>query len=178
MKYFKFGLQLALGFFVAATAILILFYVAPSTRIALLAYQFTIVAVVGNWLYAIVLLFVYLTRRISLGQLLKTLGIMALNIPVGIFYSYLMVFLLNYARITFLNTTGKALPVVQIQGCEQKLIKALEDGKSETVWIKISGECSIYISYEINGEVKNEPVLTALKKDGGLKIKYEIGSTQ
>lgn len=178
MKYFKFGFQLALGFFVAATAILFLFYIMPSTRITLLAYQFTIVAIVGNLLYAIVLLFVYLVRRISLGHLLKTLGVMALNIPVGILYSYLMVFLLNYARITFVNNTGTVIPIVQIQGCEQKQITALEQGKSQTVWIKIYDECSVSISYEINGSTKNEPVLTALKKDSGRKIKYEIGSSQ
>jgi hypothetical protein len=178
MKYFKFGLQLALGFFVAATAILILFYLAPSTKIVLLAYQFTIVAIICNWLYALVLLFTYLRRKVSLQHLLKTLGIMALNIPVGILYSYAMVFLLNYARITFFNTTGTAIPLINIQGCEQKQIKSLEHGKSETVWVKIPTECSIYISYEINGSVRSEPVLTALKKDGGLKIRYEIGSTR
>lgn len=176
MAYLKFGIRLTLGFFIAGTALLILFYFNPSSRIALVAYQFTLVAIVANWLYVLVLLYNLLKARISIPDLMKTLGIMGINIPVGILYSYLMVWLLSYARITFHNSSGTDIAIITIEGCEHKLLQNLRNEDSKTVWIKIPEDCSIEITYEINGVVKSEKVVEYLTPADGTRAVYEIGA--
>jgi hypothetical protein len=174
MEYFRFGFRLALGFLIAGTGILVLFYLNPSSRVALTAYQFTLVAVVVNWIYVLYLLFNLLRQKISISILLRTLGVMAINIPIGILYSYIMVWLLGYARITFINQTGENIPMLNVQGCEQKEVANFENSASETVWIKIKDSCNVEIIYDLNGGKKNEQVLNAIKNGEGLRITYEL----
>lgn len=139
-----------------------------------MAYQFTLVAIVANWLYVLILLFNLLKRRISIPKLMKTLGIMGINIPMGILYAYLMVWILSYVRITFRNNTGMDIATLTIEGCEQKLLEDLDNETSKTVWIKIPEPCSIDITYEINGERKSEKVAEYLTPATGSRIFYEI----
>jgi hypothetical protein len=174
MEYLKFGIKLTLGFFIAGTAVLIIFYFNPSSEIALMAYQFTLVAIIVNWFYVLILLFNLLKRKISILNLMKTLGIMAINIPVGVLYSYLMVWILSYARITFRNNTGTDIARLTIQGCEHKLLNNLHNKASKTVWIKISGDCNIEITYEINGQMKSEKVVDYLTPTEGFRTFYEL----
>lgn len=178
MEYFKFGTKIALAFFLVGTAILVLFYINPSVKIALIAYQFTIVAIVINWLYAAIVLFYFLKRKLNVMHLVKTLGVMAINVPIGILYSYIMVWLLTYARITFSNSSGSDLAIVAVSGCEGRQIKNLKTNSSETIWIKIHKDCSIEISYEINGSVIRETVAKHLIPTEGIRTKYEIGSRE
>lgn len=175
MQFFRFGIRLTISFFIAGTAILVLFYFNPTTRIALIAYQFTIIGIVANWIYVIVLLFNFLRVKINTINLMKTLGVMAINIPVGILYSYIMVWLLGYARITFQNNTGEKIPLLKIEGCEEKMLTDLENESSKSTWIKIPGDCSINILYEVNGETKTETVLGYVTPGQGVKMLYEIG---
>jgi hypothetical protein len=174
MEYFRFGLKLTLGFLAAGTIILILFYFNPSVKIALMAYQFTIVAIIATWIYVLILLVKLLKREISIPKLLKTLAIMAINIPVGILYSYIMVWLLSYARITFSNYTGADIARIDIKGCEQRQLDGLGYGSSRTVWIKIPANCSIEIAYQVNGEIKTEKVIGHLTPEEGIIISYEL----
>lgn len=176
MEYFKFGVKIALSFFLTGTVILILFYFNPSLRIALIAYQFTIVAIVINWLYAAILLFHFLKRKLSVKSLIKTLGVMAINVPVGILYSYTMVWLLTYARITFWNSSGADLNMIRVTGCEETQIDNLKENESETVWIKIPSDCGIEIHYNLNGSSIKETVIKHIIPTEGIRAKYEIGN--
>ena len=103
---------------------------------------------------------------------------MALSIPLALLYSYAMVFLSSYARITFKNTTGMNLSTIHIDGCHEKEIKNLNNGESKTVWIKILGDCKIEIDYEVNGIKKRETVVGYLNTTGGLVATYEVGSNK
>jgi hypothetical protein len=174
MHNFKFAASLAISFFLIGTGILTWFYLNPSSFVAFVAYQFTILAIIVNWVYAGVLLFNFLKARISIPVLLKSLGVTILNIPVGILYAYIMVWLLSYARITFTNATGTDLGLIRVQGCQEKAITDLKKGDSQTVWIKIPGDCAIEIAYEINGEQRKETVIGYLVPEGGIKATFEI----
>jgi hypothetical protein len=174
MEYFRFGVRLSLGFLIAGTGILILFYFNPSARIALTAYQFTVIAVVASWIYVIILLINMLRRRISIPVLIKTLGVMAINIPIGIFYSQIMVWLLGYARVTFENNTGQIITVLNIRGCEKKTLESLENESTKTAWIKISENCHVEVSYTLDGEMKKELVIANVAKGEGVRIFYKL----
>jgi hypothetical protein len=178
MEYFRFGVKLALVFFLLGTLILVLFAITLSARVALFAYQFTITAILINWSYAAMLLFYLLKRRISLNILFKTLGAMFVNIPVGLLYAWLMVYFLSFARITISNTSGEDLGPIRIEGCEQKEIEELRTGESKTLWIKIPGDCSIEIQYEMENASKRDTLVKYITPGGGLKVNYELRSGQ
>jgi hypothetical protein len=178
MGYFRFGIKLTIAFFAAGTIILAIFYFTLSPKVALLAYLYTGVAILTSWLYAGVLLFHYLRGRINVKNMLKTIGVMALNIPVGILYAYIMIALLEFARITFKNNTGKDISIVKIKGCDTGEIHDLKNGSSKTVWIKIPTDCQVDIEYEIGGTTIGETVAAYLTPSSGIIATYEIGSNK
>jgi hypothetical protein len=53
-------------------------------------------------------------------------------------------------RITFTNVTGTEISDIQIVGCGGGYIDKLEKEESRTVWIAITGECSIDTNYLSN----------------------------
>jgi hypothetical protein len=172
--YSRFAIKLSLAFFIAGTILLGLFYLEPSVKNAVLAYQFTVGAIIVNWLFALFLLFAFLRKRLSLKQLLTSLGALAINIPVGIFYSSVMIWILSYARITIGNSSSELVKNVRLLGCETKQIDQLDIGTSETLWIKIRNGCDILLEYERSGSTHREHVLDSLSAGKGLKLTYLI----
>lgn len=178
MEYFRFGLRLTLGFLIIGTFILILFYFTLSAKVGLFAYLYTGVAILVNWIFTAYLLINLLRGKISALNTLKTVGLMALSIPVALLYSQIMITLMSYARITFKNTTGENIPSLNIGGCEVREIKNLETGESETIWIKIPADCQINIEYEIQGEKRKEAVARYVTRSSGIIATYVIGSNK
>jgi hypothetical protein len=170
--YSKFAIKLAFAFFIAGTIFLGLFYFEPSSKNAMLAYQFTVGAIIVNWLFALFLLFAFLRKTLTLKQLLTSLGAMAVNIPIGIFYSSIMVWLLSYARITVENSTQNVLENIRFTGCEIKQIRKLPVGEDETVWIKIKNGCNVMVEYERLHSVHQELIVDSLPAGKGFKVTY------
>lgn len=100
---------------------------------------------------------------------------MLLNIPVLFFYCWVVIILLNTMRITFTNYTQSTLTNISIVGCGGGHIDKLKVGQSETVWISITGDCSINIDYLLNGQQKEEMVVGYTTGLNGQKIKHSIG---
>ncbi len=69
---------------------------------------------------------------------------------------------MDIMRINFVNYSQETITELKITGCQDKTIKKLEAGQSETVWISIKGDCTINIEYLLNGEQKKENVLGML----------------
>ena len=46
-------------------------------------------------------------------------------------------------RITFTNSTQNKLTDIKIVGCETEYISELKPNESKTVWVEITGDCSI-----------------------------------
>jgi hypothetical protein len=176
MGYFKFGFRLALAFFLVGTSILIWFAITLSTQTALLAYQFTIIAIVVNWIYAGFLLFDFLRKKIDLLTLFKTLGVMSFNIPIGIFYAWLMVVFVSYARITIRNTLGQDVTSVQLKGCIQtKKIPELKRGEQHTVWLKLPPQqCDVVIHYQFQGVGHTEVIANRLTQGPDAILTHEL----
>ena len=178
MEYFRFGVKLTIGFLVIGTLIMILFYFTLSPKVAMFAYLYTGAAILINWIYTAFLLVNLLRGKISAVNTLKTVGLMALAIPVALLYAYIMIILMSYARITFKNTTAENISLITIAGCEPKEIRNLNKGESKTIWIKLIEDCRIDINYEYDGKSKRETVARYLLKSGGIAATYEIGSNK
>lgn len=77
-------------------------------------------------------------------------------------------------RITFNNDTGTKINDINIDGCGGGQIESLEAGESETVWVEITGDCSIKINYLINGKRKVETVAGYVTSGMGQKLNHKI----
>ena len=62
-----------------------------------------------------------------------------------------------------------------IVGCGGGHIDKLEIGESKTVWVDITGDCSIDINYLSDGKQKEESVAAYVTNSMGQKMKHNIG---
>lgn len=108
-------------------------------------------------------------------KLYATCGLMLLNIPVKLFYCWITGILLNTMRITFTNATQTTLTNINIEGCGGGQIDKLESGESETVWVDITGDCSINVTYFFNGVKTDENIAGYVTGNLGQKMKHNIG---
>jgi hypothetical protein len=174
MNYFKFGVRVSISFLIIGTVILIWFYFSMSSKIVRLGYLFTVLALFIAWAYTAFLLFHFVRQKLSLTELFKTIGILFINIPIGLAYIYLVMFLLNHVRITVKNSAASDIMVLSLTGCEEKKLKALKNGDAKTVWIRITGDCAINIEYEVNGIEKKKTLIEYITPGGGVRATYEI----
>ncbi|PZP51996.1 MAG: hypothetical protein DI598_01780 [Pseudopedobacter saltans] len=108
-------------------------------------------------------------------KLFTTCGLMLLNIPIMLFYCWVAIILLNTMRITFTNSTHTTLTNINIVGCGGGHIDKLEVGESKTVWVNITGDCSINIDYLSNGQRKEESLAGYVTSSMGQIMKHNIG---
>ena len=78
-------------------------------------------------------------------------------------------------RITFTNSTKHKLTEINILGCETEHISELKPNESTTVWVGITGDCSINVDFKENGEKKSEIVAGYVTSGMGQKMNYKIG---
>ncbi len=83
--------------------------------------------------------------------------------------------LLDTMRISLVNESRYALTDIIITGCQKKQLNDLSPKGKETVWITISRDCSINVSYNENGVVKNEVIAAYVSKSMGEQLTYTIG---
>ena len=178
MDHFRFGLRLTIGFVLIGTLIVGVFYFTLSPKVALFAYLYTGIAILTNWIYTAILLYLLLKGRISAKTTLSTVMLMALSIPIALFYSYAMTFFMSYARITFENNTSVDIGRIKIEGCQQKEIKNLDKGDSKTVWIKIPMDCRIEIEYQAEGKTRKETIAKFMPVSRGVIASYSLGSNR
>lgn len=82
--------------------------------------------------------------------------------------------LIGTMRITFTNQTGKEITDINIIGCGGGHIDNLAVGESETVWVSITGDCSISIDYLSDGQRKEEQVAGYVTSGMGQKLNHRI----
>ncbi|MBU2930167.1 hypothetical protein [Winogradskyella psychrotolerans] len=173
--------QIALGkktaqiSFIIGTAIFGIYFLTSNWQLLFVGYGFIIIAGIFN----IIILILTLTKASKDSEnrqkLLKTSGLMLLNIPVLFIYVWFAMLLIGNMRITFTNTTENKLTEINIIGCETEHIVKLEPKESKTVWVEITGDCSINIDYNENGEIKNEIVAGYVTRGMGQKMNHKIG---
>jgi hypothetical protein len=178
MTEIKFSKRLSIGLFCIGTLILIVFAATLSVTVAFVGYVFTALSFFLGSVYFLILIINIARGKTDQNIGVKSIGIMLINIPIAAFYLYLVMILINTARITFENTTGHDLSSIKISGCTNKEINFLEAGESETIWINIPSDCSLEINYEIGGQIKIEVVASYLTTSNGVIATYKVGSNQ
>jgi len=173
-RLIKLGRNAALSSFLFGTLIFGLYFFTSSFMMLIVGYGF--IAFVG--LINIGVLSILLNAandKINRKKLLGTCGLMLLNIPIMILYCWFAIILLDTMRITFTNCTQTNLTEINIVGCETEHLDKLEIGESKTVWVGITGDCTININYLENGQRKEENVAGYVTSSMGQKMNFKIG---
>jgi hypothetical protein len=174
-RHIKLGRQTALISFLLGTGIFGLYFLTSSFKLLFVGYGFIALTGIINIGILISLLVKANHDKDNKSKVLKTCGLMLLNIPVMLFYCSLVIILLDTMRITFTNSTQSILTDINIIGCEAEHIDNLEVGQTKTVWVGITGDCTINIDYLSNGQRKKETVAGYVTTSNGQKMKHNIG---
>ena len=175
MEIQKIGKLTALFSFIVGTILLLIYYQTMSVEFAVFSYFLLMVIGVINLAILVILIFRYYRNSINKKEELKTIGILLLNIPVVVFYFYIVVILTSLIRLTITNKTNTDLENISISGCEEKKIKLLKQNESETIWIKIPNDCSIDMIYKLNNFTKKENIFGYVTNMMGQKVEYRLG---
>jgi hypothetical protein len=174
-QHIKLGRQTALISFLLGTGIFGLYFLTSSFELLFIGYGFIALTGLINIGILISILLKANKDKDNRKKLLTACGLMLLNIPVLLLYCWVAIVLLDTMRITFANSTQTTLTNINIVGCGGGHIDKLEIGESETVWIDITGDCSINIDYLSNGQRKEESVAGYVTSSMGQKMKHNIG---
>ncbi|MDQ3111930.1 MAG: hypothetical protein M3R17_18745 [Bacteroidota bacterium] len=174
-QYIKQGKFIALISFLSGTFIFGAFFLTSEFKLLFVGYVFIAVATVINLGFLVAILIKVLHNKAQIKKALATCGLMLLNIPVTLFYCWIAITLMNTMRITFINATQIDVTDIKITGCEPGHILKLQPGESQTIWVDITGDCSIDIEYLSNGQLTKESVADYVTNSLGQKIEYKIG---
>jgi hypothetical protein len=81
-------------------------------------------------------------------------------------------------RIKFVNESRYALTNIKITGCQKKQIDSIDPKGNKTVWITITRDCSINLSYNENGVEKNEVISSYVTTSMGQQLTFKIGDNK
>jgi hypothetical protein len=174
-EHIKTGKVTTLVSFLIGTAIFGLYFLTSAFQLLAAGYVFIAIAAIINLIILTRILVTAFKDKINRKKLLLTSGLMIINIPVMLVYCSIGIVLLNTMRITFTNATGKILTDINIVGCEPKHIDKLEKGESKTIWIGITGDCTLNVDYVADKQRIEENVAGYVTNNMGQKMKYKIG---
>ncbi|WP_224995134.1 hypothetical protein, partial [Cesiribacter sp. SM1] len=177
-RHIRLGRLTAIISFLLGTIIFGLYYLTSSSDLLFIGYGYILVAGLVNIVVIALLLNRVRKDQINRKGLLRTSGIMLLNIPVMLLYCWIAFILLNTMRITFTNPTQTEVSDIKVMGCSTGYIDKLRAGESRNVWVDISGDCTISISYHLDGERKEEIVVGYVTNSMGQKIEHRIGEPE
>ena len=110
--------------------------------------------------------------------LLLTSGFILISGIIAVIYFRNLTTLLDTMRINFVNESRYVLTDIKISGCQKKQVENIEPKGSQTVWIKITRDCAINLSYTENGVVKNEVISSFVTTSMGQKLNFRIGDNK
>ncbi|MES2277147.1 MAG: hypothetical protein V4592_14050 [Bacteroidota bacterium] len=174
-NYIKTGRITTIVSFIIGTLILVMYALSLDFGVMYLGILFIMLAGLTNVVVLILLLFKAVTDAPHRKKLLLTAGMMLINIPVLIFYLSIESNLSNTIRLSLNNSTKTVLTDIHINGCELNHIDKLAPNQSQTIRIKIPGDCAIDIDYLQNGIRKKASVADYVTNDGGQNLTYNIG---
>lgn len=173
-KYISIGKITALISLITGMLIFGTYFFTTNEELLFLGYGFVILAGIINLIILILIIAKSQSDKLHRKRLLKTGGLMLLNIPVVFACIWMIMILLDNMRITFTNGTQHKLTDIKIVGCETEHIAELKPNESKTVWVGITGDCSITVEYLENGQQKSETVVGYVTNGMGQKIEHKI----
>ena len=164
----------ALVSFLIGALIFGLYFFTSKGELLFVGYGYIAFAGIINLIVILFILVMAITDSSNRKNLLKTSGIMLINIPIMFIFIWVVMILIGTMRITFTNATQNKLTDINIVGCETKHIDELKPNESKTIWVGITGDCSINLEYLENGKLKRETVVGYATAGGGQKLKHKI----
>jgi hypothetical protein len=174
-KYNTLGRITALVSFLLGMLIFGMYFFTSKGEFLFLGYGFVVLTGMIHLIILIAILIKVPSDKGNKKGLLKTAGLMLLNVPIMFACMWMVMILMGTMRITFINQTDHKLTDLKITGCETKHIAELEPQESKTVWVGITGDCSINLGFKENGEKKNEMVAGYVTHGMGHKMNHNIG---
>ena len=173
-RHIKIGRQTALISFLFGTGIFGFYFL--TSAFELLFFGYVCIALTGIINLGVLIPILVRTNKDKENRkrLLTTSGLMLINVPIMLAYCWVVLILLGTMRITFTNDTGIDITDIKIVGCGGGHIDKLEIGESKTVWVTITGDCSIHLDYLSNGQRKEETVVGYVTSTMGQKVNHKI----
>ena len=169
------GKRSAIISFFIGTIIFVIYFISSKAEILLIGYAFIAIAGLINLVILIDILIKSNKDKENRNNIYITCGLMLLNIPIMLFYCWVTMILTGIMRIIFTNASSAELKNIKITGCESKFVEKLMPGQSKTVWVNITGDCSINVDYLLNGQLNKENVAGYVTGGMGQKMQYNIG---
>ncbi len=173
-KYITLGKGTALTSFLIGTLIFGIYFLTVNSYLLFIGYGFIVLAGLTNLVILIAILAKSNSDSTNRKRLIKTSGLMLINLPIMFLFIWFSLILIGNMRITFTNSTQSKLTDIKIIGCETEHISELKPNESKTVWVEITGDCSITLEYLENGELKKETVAGYVTNGMGQKMKHKI----
>ncbi len=115
--------------FVVGTGLFVLYFFVNSFPIAVVSIIITATFGVVNLIFLFRLGIRGLKERNNRRRILRTCGVMSLNIPIVFLYAYFVFALFEIMIVRITNGTGKELTNISIQGCDERSIEDMYPGK-------------------------------------------------
>jgi hypothetical protein len=172
----KNGKKATIVSFVGGITLFLLYYFTGSNNFIIGGTAWTLVAGLLNLVIIALVLVRAVKVREQARNLLQTASLMLLNIPAALLLLWLGVELATTMRVTIVNSTGKDITEVKIDGCETRHFGIIKSGESQTVWIKPKGDCAVIMTYKQGTIHKSEAVVHYLSKGMGGKAVHIVGT--
>ena len=173
-NYTTLGKVTAIISFIIGAIIFGSYFLTSNSDFLFIGYGFIVIAGIINLIILITIIAKSNSDSTNRKRLLKTGGLMLINLPIMFVFIWISIIVIGNMRITFTNATDNNLTEIKIIGCETKYIAELKPNESQTVWVGITGDCSISLEYLENGMTKTETVAGYVTNGMGQKMKHKI----
>ena len=174
-KLIKKGRITALVSFLIGTLLLIIYYFTISDYIAIAGMIYVILALIINLLIVAFLLFSFIQiDKTQKAGILKTIGLMSLNIPIALICFYVVVLNVFKIIVTFENKTGENLTEFIVLRPDYMNIGELKINSSKTVRMRNPRIRDIVVEYNLAGE-KHEVQFLYFFGTSENRVKYQVG---
>ena len=174
-KLIKIGIRAAVLTILLSSLIYFSYYYTSYNFIVFLEYAFIFLAGATCFIILLRILNHVKKHKRFRTPLLFTSGFLIISGIIALVFFRRITHLLDTMRIKFVNESRYALTDIKITGCQKKQINDIAPQGKETVWITISRDCSINVSYNENGVVKNEVISSYVTTSMGQQITYRMG---
>jgi hypothetical protein len=175
-KLIRLGIKVALSAILLSTIIYFSYYYTSYNFIVYLEYIF--IFLIGTISFIVLLRIInHITKhKRSRKPLIATAGVILISSIIALMFFRRLTNLLDTMRINFVNESSYPLTDVKITGCQKKYISNIPPKGQEMVWIKITRDCAINLSYNENGVQKTETVSAYVTTSMGQKLTFKIGA--
>ncbi len=174
-KLLKIGIRAAVLTILISSLIYFSYYFTSYTFIVFLEYAFIFLAGAACFIITLRILNHVKKHKRYRRPLLLTSAFVVVSVIIALFFFRKVTHLLDTMRIRFVNESRYTLTDIKITGCQKKQLNDMAPKGKETVWITISRDCAINVSYNENGVVKNEVISAYVTKSMGQQLTYKMG---